>query len=317
MRGPSDKTMDEGVRGMGEAGYVHLDDRGVVALSGPERRPFLQGLISNDVDRLDRGRALFAALLTPQGKFLFELLLYDLGERILIETERERVPALVQRLMLYRLRAKVDVADASDEFAIAAIVGSGIEGRLGLEPEAGACRDLEGGVVAVDPRLVDLGGRAVLPSDRMRPVLEALGLSELPRSAYESRRLALGVPDGSRDLVLERATLLESGFDELNGVDFKKGCFVGQELTARMKYRGLVRKRLLPVAIEGPAPEPGTVLRLDGRDAGEMRSSDGDRGLALLRLAQVARAMDGGPAIQAGETRLEPRIPAWSSVTLE
>jgi hypothetical protein len=121
------------------------------------------------------------------------------------------------------------------------------------------------------------------------------------------------VPDGSRDLVIEKSTLLESGFEELNGVDFAKGCFVGQELTARMKYRGLVRKRLLPVAFTGAPPPPGTVIRLGEREAGEMRSGIDGQGLALLRLEQVEKARAEGAPLMAGATEIRPQEPAWAS----
>jgi folate-binding protein YgfZ len=133
----------------------------------------------------------------------------------------------------------------------------------------------------------------------------------LPQSAYEEARLALGVPDGARDLVVERSTLLESGFEELRGVDFDKGCFVGQELTARMRYRGLVRKRLMPVRLEGAAPLPGTVIRLEGKDAGEMRSSHGAHGIALLRLEQLAKAAESGLPLLADATLVIPAKPDW------
>jgi folate-binding protein YgfZ len=302
---------------MDEPGFVPLEERGVVGIGGTDARSFLQGLISNDLDRLSPERALFAALLTPQGKFLFEMILVERDGRILIDTERDRIPALVQRLMLYRLRAKIEIVDESDTFAVAAILGEGLAEKLRLGATRGACRTLDDGVVLLDPRLLELGARAILPRLRLRAELEGFELNEAPHGAYERRRLELGVPDGGRDMTLERATLLEGGYEELAGVDFKKGCFVGQELTARMKYRGLVRKRLLPVTIEGPAPEPGTIVRLDGRDAGEMRSSADGRGLALLRLEQVAKARAGGAHLEAGGARLEPHLPAWSNVRLD
>ena len=125
--------------------------------------------------------------------------------------------------------------------------------------------------------------------------------------AYEDLRLGLGVPDGSRDLVVEKSILLEAGFDELNGVDWHKGCYIGQELTARTKYRGLIKRRLVPVAIDGPAPTPGTVVTADGRDVGEMRSSNGGRGLALLRTDAVVEKK----RLMAGDAVIVPTKPAW------
>lgn len=286
---------------------VALADRAVIALAGPDARDFLQGLVSNDVRRLAPGRALYAALLTPQGKYLFDFILYEQDGEILLEVEAARAGELLQKLLMYRLRARVTVADRSDALAVATLLGPEVAARLGLPPERGAARPWRGGVVAIDPRLALLGARAVLPRDALPGEAE---WPRLPADAYERLRLSLGVPASSRDLVAQRSTLLESGFEELGGVSFDKGCFVGQELTARTKHRGLVRKRLLPVRIEGPCPAPGTPLLRDGHEAGEMRSSLGDRGMALVRL-ELAGAPGGLPELEAGDSRIVPEWPPW------
>ena len=145
------------------------------------------------------------------------------------------------------------------------------------------------------------------PAGQAAALLAARGCAEAPVDAYEALRLELGVPDGSRDLPVEKALLLESGFDELNGVDWKKGCYMGQELTARTKYRGLVKKRLFPVRIEGALPVPGTIVELEGQDVGELRSGAGDRAIAMLRL-DAAR---GDGPLTSGGARIVPEIPAW------
>jgi hypothetical protein len=296
---------------MAAEGYILLPERGVLALGGAEAEPFLQGLVSNDLAKITEERAGYGALLTPQGKFLFDFVILRQGDLLLLDVERERVAALLQRLTLYRLRAKVTLEDVSERCALAAVLGDGIAARFDLPEQPGACRSLEDGIACVDPRLARLGVRVLLPAERLEPKLQELGLARLDPEAYERARLALGVPDGSRDLVVEKSTLLESGFEELGGVDFAKGCFVGQELTARMKYRGLVRKRLLPVILKGPQPEPGTIIRLGEREAGEMRSSIDGRGLALLRLDRIAEADQAGTALVAGTTEVVPVKPDW------
>ncbi len=293
--------------------YVTLPDRGLVALRGPDTRAFLQGLVSNDVARVGSEQAIYAALLTPQGKFLFDFFIAEHAGDLLLETERARLPQLMKRLTMYRLRSRVEIEDASERYRVVALLRDEVPARLGLQAAPGACRALDGGLVFVDPRLAELGARALLPKEQAESALEALGFEPGTLAAYDELRLALGVPDGSRDLVVDRSTLMESGFDELRGVDFKKGCFVGQELTARMKYRGLVRKRLMPVSLKGPAPEPGTPILLDGREAGEMRSSANGRGLALLRLEHVAKAAEAGKPLLAGETEVVPEKPGWAS----
>ena len=240
---------------MSIASFTLLPERGILAVSGPDRRSFLQGLVSNDVEKLAAGRAVYAALLTPQGKYLHDFIMVEQGEAIWLDAEAARLADLRRRLSMYRLRAKVEIAERP-ELGVAAVFGDGALPALGLPDEPGAVRPFgRTGSSLVDPRLAELGARVI--ADRLRLArLAETGLTEADFAAYDRHRLALGVPDGSRDLVPEKSILLESGFDELNGVDWQKGCYVGQELTARTKYRGLIKKRLFPVRIEGPPPSP-------------------------------------------------------------
>jgi tRNA-modifying protein YgfZ len=291
---------------MADASFALLDDRGILAVSGPDRRPFLQGLVSNDVDKVCPTASRYAALLTAQGKYLHDFMMVEAGESIWLDAEAARLGDLKRRLSMYRLRARVSLDERSD-LAVAAIFGAGEAAILGLPSEPGAARPLGSGVAFVDPRLASLGARALLPRENARAVLTDAGIAETGFDIYDRLRLSLGIPDGSRDLVLEKSILLESGFDELNGVDWQKGCYIGQELTARTKYRGLVKKRLTPVRIEGPAPPPGAAVTADGREIGEMRSSRDGLGLALLRIEPVRE----GKMLAAGESILVPVRPAW------
>src|SRR3954465_4321378 len=286
---------------MTQASFVVLEDRGILAVSGPDRRSFLQGLVSNDVEKVAADRAVYAALLTAQGKYLHDFIMVEHGEAIWLDAEAARLADLKRRLSLYRLRAKVAI-DERPELAVAAVFGDGALDALGLPREPGAARTEVDGPIMVDPRLVELGARTIRPRERIRSDLAGGDLAETDFATYDRHRLALGVPDGSRDLVLEKSILLESGFEELHGVDWQKGCYIGQELTARTKYRGLIKKRLFPVRIDGPAPEPGTIVMLDGREAGEMRSSRDGAGLALLRLD----AIEAGKPFVAGDATLRP-----------
>jgi tRNA-modifying protein YgfZ len=291
--------------------YVVLDGRGVLAIEGDDARIFLQGLISNDIDKVNEQTAIFAALLTPQGKYLFDFMIAQKGERLLLETEAARLPALLQRLTMYKLRAKVDIADVSGDFGVVALPGGDGVAAFDLPGRAGAAIALDDGVVFVDPRLCALGARALLPRGSVQMSLAAKGLMPVGLESYSALRLGLGVPEGSDDLAVDRATLLESGFEELNGVDFKKGCFVGQELTARMKYRGLVKKRLMPITFEGVPPAPGSVIKAGDREIGEVRSADNGRGLALLRLDRLADVTEQGGDLTADGTTVIPAKPAW------
>ncbi len=293
-------------------GFVPLADRGVLAIGGLDARNLLQGLISNDIERVTPACSIYAALLTPQGKFLFDFFISQQGDLLLLDAERARLDDLIRRLTLYRLRAKVTFEDASERFGVAALLGDGVAAAVGLDDEEGATRELEGGVVLVEPRHKGLGARAILPAASLSATLQGLGLAELDREAYDRRRIELGLPDGSRDMRVEKAILLENGFEELHGVDFAKGCFVGQELTARTKYRGLIRKRLMPVMLRGPRPEPDAIIRRGDREAGEMRSSVDGWGLALLRLEQVEKAEAEGTPLTVGETEVVPVKPDWA-----
>jgi folate-binding protein YgfZ len=285
--------------------------RSPVAVEGDDRQTFLQGLISNDARRVSETQAVFSAFLTPQGKFLHDFTLVEVGGRFLLDPETERRADLIKRLSMYRLRSKVKVVDAATAWAVVVFAGPGALEKLGLAPTAGQAKPLGGGVVFVDPRLPALGARAFLPRAEAEATARNAGFSAAPFETFEQLRVSLGVPSGSRDLIPDKGILLENGFEELNAIDWDKGCYMGQELTARTRYRGLVRKRLLPVAISGGAPAPGTPLMLGGVEAGELRSlaPDGRIGLAMVRLEHLDRARTGG--LSAGDAILRPSVPDW------
>jgi folate-binding protein YgfZ len=244
------------------------------------------------------GRAIWAALLTPQGRFLNDMFVADGGDdTLLLETERAHAPALARKLGLYKLRSKVTVEDRGAAMEVAVVFG----------PDAAKILPVEGATAFPDSRLADLGVRVLAPVGQATALLSARGLAAAPLEAYDALRLERGVPDGSRDLIVEKALLLENGFDELNGVDWQKGCYMGQELTARTKYRALIRKRLFPVRIEGALPAPGTSVYKDGQEVGELRSGSGQRALAMLRLEAVTP----GQKLMAGDVGVLPEIPTW------
>jgi len=268
-----------------------LPDRGLVAVAGPDRVAFLQGLVSNDVSGL--GEAMrWAALLSPQGKWVADFLLFEAPaiapDAILLDLPREDAAAVVARLSRFRLRSKVALADRSDEVSVAAAWGD----------DPGTDDPGTGATVRQDPRLPAAGRRLYAPAGAPLPAGDP--------AAYDRHRLALGLPDGARDLDRDKTVLLEAGFDELGGIAWDKGCYMGQELTARTRYRGLLKRRLVPVAVEGPAPPRDAPVTMDGATVGEMRSARDGLGLALLRL-EAARA----PSLACGGAVLRPAVPAW------
>ncbi|NKC29943.1 CAF17-like 4Fe-4S cluster assembly/insertion protein YgfZ [Falsiroseomonas selenitidurans] len=261
-----------------------LPERGVVELTGADRLGFLQGLVSNDVALAAPGRAVWAALLTPQGKWLADFFILAEAERLLLEAEAAQVPMLVQRLSRFRLRAQVALRDASGEFHVGAAWGGAVPPAADL--------------AAPDPRL---------PAAGWRFLATAPFAADATAAEYDLHRLSLGLPDGSRDLEPEKSVLLEGGFDELGGVSWSKGCYMGQELTARTKYRGLLKRRIVPVTVQGGLPPRGTPVLRDGTEVGEMRSARDGHGLALLRLDVLAE----GVVLSAGGALLTPRVPDW------
>jgi folate-binding protein YgfZ len=289
--------------------FVALPERGLLVVAGEERVGFLQGLVSNDVAKVGEARAIHAALLTAQGRYLHDFFIAAAGEMLVLDCEAARLPDLQRRLGLFRLRAKVTIAPDTADRAVFAAFGEGAAAGLGLPDEAGAAIPFAGGTAFVDPRLAALGVRVVAPREAAAKALRDAGFAPAAFADWDRLRLLLGVPDGSRDLPVEKAILLESGFDELNGVDWKKGCYIGQELTARTKYRGLVKKRLMPVAIEGAIPAPGTVIRMGDAEAGELRSGRDGIALALLRLDAVAS----GQALEADGAPVKPLKPGWAN----
>lgn len=296
---------------MSETFYALLPDRAVIRVSGPDRVSFLQGLVSNNIETISPEKSGYGALLTPQGKFLFDFFVYHQDEdSLLIECERgengARAAELFKKLRMYKLRAKAELSDISDSYDVMAVFGKDALSSLSLEATPGATAHMADGIKAVDPRLAEMGARVLLPKNALTE-MGAIGARESDVETYHQMRVSLGIPNGSEEMEVEKSILLESGFEELGGVDFKKGCYMGQELTARTKYRGLVRKRLLPVKIDGPAPSVGTPIMNGDKEAGIIRSVHGDFGLALIRLERV----EGDAELLAGDAKITVSVPDW------
>jgi len=259
-----------------------LEDRAIIALSGPDARTFLQGLVTSDVDALSPSKPIYAALLTPQGKILFDFIVADNGaETLLVDCWAPARDALVKRLSLYRLRAKVEIKPRDDLTVFAAWDGEALPG-----------------IAFDDPRLQDLGKRSIAsPEDGA--------------SGYLAHRLSLGVPEGG-DFGSDKIFALDAGLDELHGVAFDKGCYVGQELTARMKHRGTARKRMFLVESTDKSPlTAGADLRANGHSIGEVVSVYDSRGFALVRLDRLAEA--GTAPIDAAGVIVQVTKPHWLS----
>ena len=287
---------------MPDTGYVPLPDRAVITISGEDAAHFLQGLITVDSEKLESQSATYGCLLTPQGKFAYDFMLWRLDrDHFWLETAADRSAELAKRLRLFKLRSKVTIGMLDAPFVAA------IFGEVGDTDAFGGDHAL-----FIDPRHDGLGHRLIAShTENARSALEAQGLTTLPAASYETKRLALGIPDGARDMEVDKSTMLECNIDQLGGVDWKKGCFMGQELTARTRYRGLVKKRLVPLTVNGPLPDYGTAVLLDGKAVGETRSGFGHQVMALMRLNDIESAANDEALFSVGDAKARLALPDW------
>ncbi|MFT4115820.1 YgfZ/GcvT domain-containing protein [Bradyrhizobium sp.] len=283
-----------------------LPDRGVVKVAGEDARNFLNGLITTDVDRLKPGLGRFGALLTPQGKIIVDFLITEApaghGGGFLIDCPRALADTFATKLKFYKLRAKVTVENLSDDLGVLAAW----DGQPAAQPD----------LAFADPRNEALGYRILIPEDLKQKLSDLIGAELVDATEYEAHRIALGVPRGGLDFMYSDAFPHETNMDRLAGVDFDKGCYVGQEVVSRMQHRGTARTRSVRVLLDDLAPEPGIGVLAGDKPVGTMGSSARGKGIALVRIDRVADALDAGQPLTAGGLAVklaEPevvRIPA-------
>jgi len=315
---------------MTAANMALLADRGVVSVRGADAGNLLQGLITNDMGRLAAERgislapALHAGLLSPQGKILFDFFVARPiklptslpGDRFWLEAAKDSVPALVERLTMYKLRADVTIEDASDDEIVVVLWGAPAAELRSIPP---VVFDISPSHFE-DPRLPALGLRWLVwrsLADRILSGPRRSGkVTEVDAGAYHAHRIALGVPEGGKDYVFGDTFPHEADFDQLNGVSFTKGCFIGQEVVSRMQHRANVRKRVVPV--DGDAPlAPGVEVKVGAITIGAIGSVAGTRALALVRLDRAAEARAKGQALTAGGVPITLRRPDWAAFDIE
>jgi hypothetical protein len=279
-----------------------LPDRGVAKVAGEDARHFLNGLLTADISKVSPQRAAFAALLTPQGKIIVDCIVAEAptedGGGFFLDCPRALTSALVGKLNFYKLRAKVMVEDLSETLGVLAVWdGSGrTEYGLGYD----------------DPRLPALGTRVMIPPHLAKEAAADLGAELVDAMHYEAYRIARGVPRGGLDFTYGDAFPHETDMDQLNGVDFAKGCYVGQEVVSRIEHRGSARTRVVPVAYEGFAPDAGAVVTASEKTVGTLGSTADGRGLAMLRLDRIEDAMAEGLPLVSGGATLRLIKPDWA-----
>jgi folate-binding protein YgfZ len=267
-----------------------LPDRGVVKVSGAEARDFLNGLVTTDAALLRPGLGRFGALLTPQGKITVDFLITEApsghGGGFLIDCPRALAQGLADKLGFYKLRAKVGIENLSDSLGVLAAW----DGGPAMKPD----------LAFADPRHAALGWRILVPAELAQKVADLIGADLLDSAAYDAHRIASGVPRGGLDFMYGDAFPHETNMDRLHGVDFDKGCYVGQEVVSRMQHRGTARTRTVRVVLEGPSPEPGMAIVAGDKPVGTMGSTAGSNGLALIRVDRAADALAAGLPLTAG-----------------
>jgi tRNA-modifying protein YgfZ len=286
---------------MAPARIALLADRGVVRVSGADAGKLLQGIVTNDMDQLASRPAIHAALLTPQGKILFEFFVVRAGDGFLLETAKEKAADLAKRLNLYKLRAKVDIHDVSAGYSVLALWGASSSGP----------GETAGAIAFPDPRLLELGWRILVETELASDIAQSANAMDATPQDYHAHRIALGVPEGGKDYPLGDTFAHEADLDKLNGVSFTKGCFVGQEVVSRMQNRANVRKRVVPV--EGQALlTTGAEIKAGEAVIGTVGSVAGRQALALLRLDRAEEAKAKGAALTADGVAITVGKPNWT-----
>jgi folate-binding protein YgfZ len=259
--------------------YSLLPDRTVVAVSGEDAREFLQGLITNDIHKVTAEKAVFAALLSPQGKFLYDFFIIAHDGKFLLETDKAGVPELIKRLTMYKLRSRVEISEMP-EIQV-----------------AWSKSQVSGNIVYADPRLPEMGFRII-----------GKNLNAASNDEYDKNRISLGIPEGGKDLIYNKSFPMQWAYDKLNAIDFNKGCYVGQEVTARSKHIGTMRKAPYMIQAEATLPPQETPVLADGKEIGVLASSINNTGLALLNIEAVNTGK-----LSAAEMAITAILPKWAA----
>ena len=283
---------------MGQLKYCELENRKLLKIGDGEAEPFLQGILTCNLETILPESAGFGGLLTPQGKILFDFFVVRDGDNFLLDVDSGQIDELVRRLTFYRLRADVSFEICSDGTKVFACWDKGVQ----LQE---ADDDVEG-IIITDPRLDKMGHRIYSKN-------APKGMKSTSIEQYEAHRIELGVPEGGIDYHYGDAFPHEALYDQTGGVDFSKGCYVGQEVVSRMHHRGTARKRIIQISSQSPLPDAGSKITISDKNVGEITSAAGKKGLALLRLDRVGLAMENNLETLAGDIIISPQIQPWAS----
>ena len=292
---------------MTKAKFVELD-RGLVLITGKDGNEFLQGLISQDLNKISDSQFAYGALLTPQGKFLHDFFIIKYKGQLILDCANGQQKDLILLLNRFKLRANIELSEM-DDLSVFSVFGDQAARAFDLEDKAGKALLISDGVVYVDPRSPSLGCRMLTTKKSSENTLEKLPIIQGKLEEYDLIRIKLGIPDAEKDIEKNKSTLLECNLDKFNCIDWDKGCYIGQEVTARSKYRGLVKRTLLTLHCPNNYPEKGDTVLLENREVGVIKSSCEEFAIALIRLDTLENDNINHNLTSAGNPILIYRLP--------
>jgi len=237
-----------------------LEDRGIIYIDGPDTKEFLQNIVTNNLDFVSENRSVYSSILTPQGKYLFDFILVKHKKGYLIDCEKNELENLIKTLNLYKLRSKIEILNLSNEFVVATI---SFDKYLSLDKN-------EEDSILLDPRNKKLGARLISNLEKLHLSLKKLDLKIVDKKIYYEKSYELGIPQINNSKLKDKIFGIECNFEELNAIDFKKGCFVGQENTSRIRLRNKLRRRLIPLKIKEGNIAEGDVVKFNSSEVGKV-----------------------------------------------
>ncbi|MEE2655942.1 MAG: hypothetical protein VX434_09300 [Pseudomonadota bacterium] len=301
---------------MNDVYYTTLIDRDILSITGPDSLAFLQGIVTNDLEKLNDKIALYSAILTPQGKYLHDFFIFEVDGNIYIDCPKNQIDSIEKKLNMYRLRANLEITKPGDAYSVFSLTGPGVIDITQAE-EGLINSELSGkGIIFFDPRLNQLGARAVLKKNSAIDIIINKGFIKKDYENYNELQISMGIPGGIDVEFLRGAFPLELGFSELNAISFEKGCYVGQEVTARMKVRNLVKKRLVPVLFDGASLKAGTTIYIQDKPVGQVFAAANDKGVVMFRIEKLLQILKSKEELIVDQTKVRPTLPDWFNINV-
>ena len=289
---------------------IILEDRGFIQIKGSEAKDFLQNIVTNDIEKVTSDSTVFSSILTPQGKYLFEFFILKLKDNYLIECEKKSTTEIIKLLNFYKLRSKVDFIDLSEKYATAIISLEKFKEINGSNLSKGSTTSYGEDPIYIDPRNEKLGAKIISKLENIHLAIKKLNLKITDKEKYYSKSFELGIPQINLDKLKEKIFGIENNLDELNGIDFKKGCYVGQENTSRIKLRNKLRRRILPVKeIAGEILE-NDIIKYKNSEIGKIMI-DKPYSFALVKVVELDLKELTNTELMCGKSKVKILKPEW------